>query len=428
MTTIHRLNPNKFLYLRSAFRQIDAAYKDDCCHHFPEAIDLSGYEKLIEALANKLQSGELKPSDLDRGLIDKIYNDVSEPVKKEYGKKFIDYDYKEPGSLIQKFKKNLWQFSCAKTLTQLEYVNSLLLDKNGRVKPEHTFKADLKKANILFNHNYLNAEYQTAKRGAQMAHMWSKFVDQADIYPNLVYRTVGDERVRPEHEALNGIVKHINDPFWQEYYPPNGWRCRCTVMNTSAEPTKGKYEDKSIIPEFKGNTALDEEIFSSKGNFFKLLNKDHKAKVNTEYMKYNMPYEVAYKSKNKKQVFVSPYADSQDLVKNVETGMVIVDQLNKNVWIRANINVQGHANAEYIIDGVLADRKEQIGKNVSSNVQSAHRQGCKIIVFDISPKYPYSLERFKQNLKGVLKHYNSFEKIIIVKGNTVEEIAVKDFK
>ena len=423
MTTIHRLNPNKFLYLRSAFREIDAAYKDDCCHHFPEAIDLSGYEKLIETLANKLQSGELKPSDLDRGLIDKIYNDVSEPVKKEYGKKFIDYDYKEPGSLIQKFKKNLWQFSCAKTLTQLEYVNSLLLDKNGRVKPEHAFKADLKKANILFNHNYLNAEYQTAKRGAQMAHLWSTFVEQADIYPNLVYRTVGDHRVRPEHEMLNGIVKPINDPFWRTYYPPNGWRCRCTVMNTSETATTKQVDDPTVKPEFQGNTALDEEIFTSKGNFFKLLNKDFKAKENAEYMKYNMPMEIAYHGKNKKKILVSPFADPTDLKVNVESAMVIVDNLKIDVSIRAHLNVQKHKNPEYIINGYVSDLKYIDSVNgITNSINNAKEQFKNFekhsLAIDLSKVNNITKDDIVSQLKNKIqdKRGRKIQQIIFVKG------------
>lgn len=309
----HRLNPNKFLYLRSFFHRLEASYHDLCCGAEPSALDLSDYTKLIEELSTKIQNKELSPSDLSPDLIEQIYNDVSE----EFGQRWVDYDYKEPKSLIQKFKKNLWQFSSAKTLAELEYINSLILDKNGRIKPEHQFMQDVKKANILFNRNYLQAEYQTAKRGAQMAHLWNKFLEQKEYYPNLVYRTVGDSRVRPEHAALNGVVKPIDDPFWKTYYPPNGWRCRCTVMNTAEKVSEGTFEDKTVKPEFHGNTALDEEILTSKGTFFKLLNKDHKAKINAELMKYNMPMEIAYHGKHKKKVFVSPFADDKDLVSNV---------------------------------------------------------------------------------------------------------------
>ena len=362
----HRLNPNKFLYLRSFFHRLEASYHDLCCGAEPSALDLSDYTKLIEELSTKIQNKELSPSDLSPDLIEQIYNDVSE----EFGQRWVDYDYKEPKSLIQKFKKNLWQFSSAKTLAELEYINSLILDKNGRIKPEHQFMQDVKKANILFNRNYLQAEYQTAKRGAQMAHLWNKFLEQKEYYPNLVYRTVGDSRVRPEHAALNGVVKPIDDPFWKTYYPPNGWRCRCTVMNTAEKVSEGTFEDKTVKPEFHGNTALDEEILTSKGTFFKLLNKDHKAKINAELMKYNMPVEIAYHGKHKKKVFVSPFADDKDLVSNVETAVVIVDKLGIDVKIRAHINIQNHKNPEYEIGGKIADRAEPTTKNIKRGISN----------------------------------------------------------
>ena len=429
----HRLNLNKFLFLRSFFREMESVYHDVCCDKTePVALDLSNYTKLIEEISQKLQNGDIRPSDLDKDLIEQIYNDVSQPVKEEFGQRWVDYDYKEPKSLIQKFKKNLWQFSSAKTLAELEYINSLILDKNGRIKPEHQFMQDVKKANILFNRNYLQAEYQTAKRGAQMAHLWNKFLEQKEYYPNLVYRTVGDSRVRPEHATLNGVVKPIDDPFWKTYYPPNGWRCRCTVMNTAEKVSEGTFEYKTVKPEFHGNTALDEEILTSKGTFFKLLNKGHKAKINAELMKYNMPMEIAYHGKHKKKVFVSPFADDKDLIPNVETAMVIVDKLGIDVKIRAHIDsniVKGHKNPEYEINGKIADRKEQKGKNINSNLESAKKQECKIVVFDISEDYPFSMDRFKENLKGMLKktYYKHFEKIIIVNGKNAEEIVAKDF-
>lgn len=416
----HRLNPNKFLYLRSFFHRLEASYHDLCCGAEPSALDLSDYTKLIEELSTKIQNKELSPSDLSPDLIEQIYNDVSE----EFGQRWVDYDYKEPKSLIQKFKKNLWQFSSAKTLAELEYINSLILDKNGRIKPEHQFMQDVKKANILFNRNYLQAEYQTAKRGAQMAHLWNKFLEQKEYYPNLVYRTVGDSRVRPEHAALNGVVKPIDDPFWKTYYPPNGWRCRCTVMNTAEKVSEGTFEDKTVKPEFHGNTALDEEILTSKGTFFKLLNKDHKAKINAELMKYNMPMEIAYHGKHKKKVFVSPFADEKDLIPNVETAMVIVDKLGIDVKIRAHIDsnvVKGHKNPEYEIGGKIADRKETSSyTSIKSNLETAKKQGNHSIVYDVTNFKDWKANEITKNLKGKIMNFKDkdwLHEIYFVNGN-----------
>ena len=430
----HRLNLNKFLFLRSFFREMESVYHDVCCDKTePVALDLSNYTKLIEEISQKLQNGDIRPSDLDKDLIEQIYNDVSQPVKEEFGQRWVDYDYKEPKSLIQKFKKNLWQFSSAKTLAELEYINSLILDKNGRIKPEHQFMQDVRKANILFNRNYLQAEYQTAKRGAQMAHLWNKFLEQKEYYPNLVYRTVGDSRVRPEHAALNGVVKPIDDPFWKTYYPPNGWRCRCTVMNTAEKVSEGTFEDKTVKPEFHGNTALDEEILTSKGTFFKLLNKDHKAKINAELMKYNMPMEIAYHGKHKKKVFVSPFADEKDLVSNVETAMVIVDKLGIDVKIRAHIDsnvVKGHKNPEYEIGGKIADRKETSSyTSIKSNLENARKQGNQSIVYDITKFQNWNAYEITKNLKGKIMNFKDkdwLHEIYFVNGNNKAISFTKD--
>ena len=430
----HRLNLNKFLFLRSFFREMESVYHDVCCDKTePVALDLSNYTKLIEEISQKLQNGDIRPSDLDKDLIEQIYNDVSQPVKEEFGQRWVDYDYKEPKSLIQKFKKNLWQFSSAKTLAELEYINSLILDKNGKIKPEHQFMQDVKKANILFNRNYLQAEYQTAKRGVQMAHLWNKFLEQKEYYPNLVYRTVGDSRVRPEHAALNGVVKPIDDPFWKTYYPPNGWRCRCTVMNTAEKVSEGTFEDKTVKPEFHGNTALDEKILTSKGTFFKLLNKDHKAKINAELMKYNMPMEIAYHGKHKKKVFVSPFADDKDLIPNMETAMVIVDKLGIDVKIRAHIDsnfVKEHKNPEYEIGGKIADRKEVSSyTSIKSNLENARKQGNQSIVYDITKFQNWNAYEITKNLKGKIMNFKDkdwLHEIYFVNGNNKAISFTKD--
>ena len=85
-------------------------------------------------------------------LIKQIYTDLSEGTKKTFGNKWEKLDVKEPNSLIQKFKKNLWQFSSAKTLAELEKMNSLLLDK-GKIRTFDEFKKLVQKENVNFNSN-----------------------------------------------------------------------------------------------------------------------------------------------------------------------------------------------------------------------------------------------------------------------------------
>ena len=95
---------------------------------------------------------------------------------------------------------------------------------------------DVRKIDKTYNKNYLRAEYNFVHSSAEMAAQWEDFMQDGDRY-NLQYRTAGDGSVRPEHAALHGVTLPPSDSFWEEFYPPNGWNCRCTVVQVR----KSKY-------------------------------------------------------------------------------------------------------------------------------------------------------------------------------------------
>jgi SPP1 gp7 family putative phage head morphogenesis protein len=55
-------------------------------------------------------------------------------------------------------------------------------------------------------------------------------------FPFWQYRTVGDDRVRPAHAALNGIILPANHSFWSTHYCPWDFNCRCSVTPTDEIP------------------------------------------------------------------------------------------------------------------------------------------------------------------------------------------------
>ncbi len=48
-------------------------------------------------------------------------------------------------------------------------------------------------------------------------------------------RRVGvlDDRIRPSHRAMHGIILPVDHPFWDTHTPPDGWGCRCRVVQLS---------------------------------------------------------------------------------------------------------------------------------------------------------------------------------------------------
>ena len=136
----------------------------------------------------------------------------------------------------QRLTRSNYIFSGIKTFHELNEAFPSLLDENGNRKPFERFLNDVRKIDDTYNSHYLRAEYNFVQSSAQMAAKWEQFAEDGDRY-NLQYRTAGDSKVRPAHAALNGVTLPPSDTFWQTYYPPNGWNCRCTVVQVR----KAKY-------------------------------------------------------------------------------------------------------------------------------------------------------------------------------------------
>ena len=132
-------------------------------------------------------------------------------------------------TMRKRLTRSNYIFSGMKTFHELNEAFPSLLDSNGNRKTFEAFLNDVRKIDNTYNSNYLRAEYNFVQSSAEMAAKWERFSEDGDHY-NLQYRTAGDGKVRPEHAALNGVTLPPSDPFWEEYYPPNGWNCRCTVV------------------------------------------------------------------------------------------------------------------------------------------------------------------------------------------------------
>lgn len=143
-----------------------------------------------------------------------------------------------PAELTGLLENNAFIFSGLKTYHSLNEVGLSLIGDDGGIKPFEKFHEDVAKIDAKYNRNYLYAEYNHAVTSSQMAAKWHDFQQDGDRY-NLQYRTANDERVREEHQRLHNITLPVSDPFWEQFMPPNGWNCRCIVVQVR----KGRYPE-----------------------------------------------------------------------------------------------------------------------------------------------------------------------------------------
>lgn len=75
--------------------------------------------------------------------------------------------------------------------------------------------------------------YRTNMQTAFMAGRYQELAENTRLRPYWQYIAVLDERTRPAHRALHQRVFRHDDPFWEVFFPPNGFNCRCRVRALS---------------------------------------------------------------------------------------------------------------------------------------------------------------------------------------------------
>ncbi|MDH0562198.1 phage minor head protein [Acinetobacter courvalinii] len=137
--------------------------------------------------------------------------------------------------------------STVSCLAGLDQIKSVLNAVYKTVETGGTFQdfQDLVEAEgINLSEAQLDNVFRTNAQNAYAHGKWLHQQRNKEKRPYLQYMAINDSRVRPSHLALDGIVRHIDDPFWQTYYPPNGYRCRCTTRAL----TEKQAQSKGITP------------------------------------------------------------------------------------------------------------------------------------------------------------------------------------
>ena len=156
-------------------------------------------------------------------------------------------------AMRKRLERSNYVFSGLKTFHELNEAFPSLLDENGNRKTFERFLNDVRKIDETYNSNYLRAEFNFVQASAEMAAKWERFMQDGDRY-YLQYRTAGDAKVRPTHAEMAGITLPASDPFWDEFYPPNGWGCRCSVVQVRKSKYPATDHEEAMA---RGESALE---------------------------------------------------------------------------------------------------------------------------------------------------------------------------
>ncbi len=412
----------------------------------------SAFNKLARWIF-KTKKSSVVPEDLRESTVQPLINETRK-VLNDAVRRGIEYSI--PSDMQRYLRKNVHIFSGLKTFRELKEVSALLMD-GDEVKPFSKFWQDVQKIHKDYNRNYLKSEYIFATQSAQMASKWAEYEKDGDRY-NLQYRTAGDDRVREEHRVLHNTTLPASDPFWDEYYPPNGWRCRCTAVQVrkskypesnsaqarklGAEATEGK---KKL---FRFNPGKERRIFPDKHPYFP---KNGCAGCDLQKLSYKTPDDEKCRAcrilqetqKHKEEtwetiptdngkVSVSSLHGKNEKEENVEIASYFANKYGHEIELLARNNEEKSADVYNKTLNIIQEYKRNHKASYSS-IDSALRRGknqADHIVIDIVSKIKLSV--LADAINARTKYSKNIKSVCIKKGNfdkryERDEIVANDF-
>lgn len=272
---------------------------------------------------------------------------IVEGIDQGYGSVIAAPDYTTADAVLQQqLRNNAYVFAAFKSHQEVQQLGQALLNDKGELRSFAEFKQIATKITEQFNVDWLRSEYNLAVANGQMAANWIRIQESKEQLPYLKYQTIGDDRVRDEHRSLDGVLRKVDDSFWDTWYPPNGWGCRCEVIQSES----GR-ETKTIkLPEqkalFKNNVGKSGEVFTAEHPYFK-TDEGTKKEITTYAKKINPDNDLSLLARNakrnliqaKKQVFVDVDGTKHSIVFTSTGIKEAINQPHKNYYEKNKVVV-----------------------------------------------------------------------------------------
>lgn len=131
--------------------------------------------------------------------------------------------------------------STVKLLSSIEQISQVMSILNKQLADGVSFaafKSNVAALGIDLPEHYLSLVFRTNIQSAYAQGRYKQQQDYKHARPYLMYSAVDDSRVRPNHLALDGIIRHIDDPFWDTHTPTLGFNCRCSTISLRESKAK----------------------------------------------------------------------------------------------------------------------------------------------------------------------------------------------
>jgi SPP1 gp7 family putative phage head morphogenesis protein len=374
--------------------------------------------------------------DIDPDIIDATATELKKGLKKGFKNDFKDLSVDSPDfEMLASLETNVYQFSAAKNYQEMRLLTDALTNDSGELLSFIEFREVAEKNFLQFNENWLESEYSTAISGSLNAAKWTDYTRTSKAMPFLRYSTVGDSLVRDSHAALDGTVKRIDDNFWSNYYPPNGWNCRCTTTQTggSRETPDGAIVYPEVPSLFRTNLAKQGLMFPKNHPYYNDVPKE----VLKKSMVY-LPPANTYRTIKVNGATIEEHAlvqgESADVRdKNRAMAAALKNGGYKQVKLLPKINENDKAArlAHYgnwaeseaskcptaMLNGKIAEFKSASQRNIAKKVAEASKKASICVIkpsFNATDAY---IERFA---KGQFNANKNLEELVIVRKNDIK--------
>lgn len=235
----------------------------------------AGKEAFIpKTVVNKFLKGifdrEILEGQIDPALWERTWKQIFSSFESGYGRSLAKISYNTPDfEYLQQVKFNTAVFSAFKQNQQIKDAADLLLKPDGTARSWREFRDLAMEIDDTYNKRWLQTEYNQAHDSALQARRWRDAEKTSNLYPNLIYVAVQDNRTREFHRKLHGTIRPMNDPFWRTYYPPIDWGCRCSARPTDQDPTDLPKDLPEVPAGMDVNPGQEAKIFSDNHPYIK---------------------------------------------------------------------------------------------------------------------------------------------------------------